>query len=388
MRLQVGTSTEADARAAVSAAARSALSGCTSPAFALVFSTFDYPAEAVVEAVEHELGDIPWAGAVTPAILAGGRVLPCGIGIGVIDCDRIQVRVGAAEAMTKDARAAGSLAVREALTGMPLPPADRSRAVLLLCDTDRCDAAEAVHGALSVAGAGVAWCGGGTGNSSAGLRSAQFAHGRALRDHVIAVTLDCPSRVGVGIKHGWRPTGPPAMVTRAVGCRLERLEHRPAFEIYRVAAEERGQLVDGASFVPFAMTHPLGIPQAHGEYLIRDPLTVSDEGALGFMASVPDGAIVRVMEGTPAMLVEAARVAASMAREDAGARLGGALVFDCISRYLMLGDRLGEELSACQSALGAEVPMLGCLTFGEVGAFGSRMPQFHNKTMVVLALPA
>ena len=80
-----------------------------------------------------------------------------------------------------------------------------------------------------------------------------------------------------------------------------------------------------------------------------------------------------------------------MARDDAGGDLGGALVFDCICRSLMLGDRLGEELSACQEALGEEVPMLGCLTFGEVGAvgaFGARMPPFHNKTRVVLALPA
>jgi hypothetical protein len=136
------------------------------------------------------------------------------------------------------------------------------------------------------------------------------------------------------------------------------------------------------------MTHPLGIPQADGEYLIRDPLAVDDAGALQFMASVPDGALVRVMEGTPTMLVEAARVAASMARDDAGGAIGGALVFDCVSRYLMLGDRLGEELTACQDALGADVPVLGCLTFGEVGAFGARMPQFHNKTMVVLAFPA
>jgi hypothetical protein len=54
----------------------------------------------------------------------------------------------------------------------------------------------------------------------------------------------------------------------------------------------------------------------------------------------------------------------------------------------MLGERLADELCACQEALGAQVPLLGCLTYGEVGAFGSRMPLFHNKTMVVLALPA
>jgi hypothetical protein len=388
MRLHIGTSTLEDADAAVSAATSAALAAATSPALALVFSTFEYPAEAVFRAATRNLGSIPWAGAVTPAILAGAHVVPRGVAVGVIDCERMRVRVGASGPQRTDARDAGRRAARDALTGMPLPPADRSRAMLLFCDTETCDAAEALHGALSVAGAGIAWCGGGTGASDSGTSSARFAHGRPFEDHVVAVTLDCHSRVGVGIRHGWQPTGPPAMVTGTRGCMLERLEHRPALEIYRAAAEERGQLVDGAGFAAFAMTHPLGIPQADGEYLIRDPLAVDEGGALRFLASVPDGALVRVMEGTPAMLVEAAHVAASMARNDAGGPLGGALVFDCVSRYLMLGDRLGEELAACRGALGPDVPLLGCLTFGEVGAFGARLPQFHNKTMVVLALPA
>ncbi len=388
MRLRIGTSTEADAATAVSAAVRPALAASASPAFALVFSTFEYPAEEVALAASRELGTTPWAGVVTPAILAEGHVMPRGIAVGILDCERMRVRVGAPETTSTDAREAGRCAAREALVGMPLPPADRSRAMLLFTDTTSHDAAEVVHGALSVAGAGIAWCGGGTGTLDANVRAAQFANGRALRDHVVAVTLDCHARVGVGIKHGWQPTGPPAMVTRAQGTRVEQLEHRPALDIYRAAAAEVGLHLDADEFVRFAMSHPLGIPQADGEYLVRDPLGLDDAGALRFLAGVPDGAIVRVMEGTPAMLVEAARDAASMARRDVGAPIGGALVFDCISRYLMLGDRLHDELAACHDALGEGVPVLGCLTFGEVGAFGSRLPQFHNKTMVVLTLPA
>jgi hypothetical protein len=388
MRLNVGTSTLADPAAAVSAAARSALGASTSPALALLFSTFEYAPAAVSAAAQRELADVPWAGVVTPAILAGQHIMARGVAVGVIDCERMRVRVGASGQRGTDVRDAGRRAARNALVDMPLPPADRSRAMLLFTDTENCDAAETVHGALSVAGAGIAWSGGGTGACDVGAPSARFAHRSAFDDHAVAVTLDCHARVGVGIKHGWQPTGPPAMVTRAHGCVLERLEHRPAFEIYRAAAQERGQDVRAEDFASFAMARPLGIPQADGEYLIRDPLAVDEAGALRFMASVPDGALVRVMEGTPAMLVAAARIAATMAREDAGAPLGGALVFDCVSRYLMLGDRLGEELAACRGALGPDVPVLGCLTFGEVGAFGARLPQFHNKTMVVLALPA
>lgn len=386
MDLRIGTGAQTNAREAVAHAARAALARCKSPALALVFSTFDYPPDEVAAAVNQELGALPWAGSMTPAVLHGRHVMRRGIAIGVIDSDQTRVRVGAGGPLSAGARDAGRKAALEALAEMPLPPSDRSRAMILLTDT-RGDAAEALRGAVAVAGAGIAWGGGGTGDGD-GVRAVQFANGRALHDHVVAIALDCPSRVGTGVQHGWQPTGAPAMVTRAAGLVVERLEHRPAFEIYRAAALARGEEIEADHFAAYATTHPLGIPQADGEYLIRDPLAVDAEGAIHLVAGVPDGALVRVMEGTPATLAAAARVAASMARDDAGGALGGALVFDCVSRFRMLGDGLAVELAACQDALGDDVPLLGCLTSGEVGAFGPRMPQFHNKTMVVLALPA
>ncbi|MDB4944940.1 MAG: hypothetical protein JWP97_4474, partial [Labilithrix sp.] len=163
MRLNVGTSTLADPAAAVSAAARSALGASTSPVLALLFSTFEYGPAAVSAAAQRELAEVPWAGVVTPAILAGPHIMARGVAVGVIDCERMRVRVGASGPRGTDVRDAGRRAARNALVDMPLPPADRSRAMLLFTDTDNCDAAETVHGALSVAGAGIAWSGGGTG---------------------------------------------------------------------------------------------------------------------------------------------------------------------------------------------------------------------------------
>jgi hypothetical protein len=208
MRLRVGTSTATETGAAVSAAASAALAASVAPAFALVFSTFDHDADEVARAARGALDGTPWAGVVTPAILADGKVMPSGVAVGVLDCERVRIRVGAPTGTSADARDAGRRAAREALVDMPLPPADRSRAMLLFADTASQDAAEVVHGALGVAGAGIAWCGGGTGALGARARAAQFANGTAHRDHVLAITLDCHARVGVGIKHGWQPTGP------------------------------------------------------------------------------------------------------------------------------------------------------------------------------------
>jgi hypothetical protein len=63
------------------------------------------------------------------------------------------------------------------------------------------------------------------------------------------------------------------------------------------------------------------------------------------------------------------------------------LVFDCASRAPLLGEAFAQELATVQATLGAAVPTIGCLTYGEVGALGRSVPQFHNKAVVVLALP-
>jgi hypothetical protein len=56
-------------------------------------------------------------------------------------------------------------------------------------------------------------------------------------------------------------------------------------------------------------------------------------------------------------------------------------------RSLVLGEALDDELRAIQQGLGSGVPLMGCLSFGEIGGLGRAAPQFHNKTAVVLALP-
>jgi hypothetical protein len=92
------------------------------------------------------------------------------------------------------------------------------------------------------------------------------------------------------------------------------------------------------------------------------------------------------MEGDREAILGAAREAAQAALGAVGAPVAGAFVFDCISRSLMLGEAVREELATFLAELGPGVPVMGCLTFGEVGALGRGVPQFHNKTAVVLAM--
>jgi hypothetical protein len=387
-RLHIGESSRPQAAQAAAEAARAALDGVEHPVLAIALSAGPYDPAQLAEAVSHELGNIPWIGCSAPGVFVGARLMQQALALGVICSPQAYVGLGVAGPVSRNPVGVGSAAVARALDQLPpLSPA-RSRALLLFADALGGGGADTVRGALREGGTAIAWAGGGVGGDNLGASStAQFARGVAYRDYAVAAVLDLPAPIGVGMRHGWSPYGPPLTVTRARAEIAHQLEYEPAFEVYRRIAVSQGDSVDRDSFAPFAMTHPLGIPQADGEYVIRDPLNVELDGGLRFVTEVPAGSLVRMMQASQPQLVLAAREAAEKARLGAGGALGGALVFDCVSRYMLLGERFGGELEAIQSALGPAVPMFGCLTFGEIGALGAGVPQFHNKTAVVLALP-
>lgn len=386
--LTIGTSSLTDTARAVAYAVAGALEGAENPTFALVLSTDQYDHEVLAASVNRALGSIPWVGCCTAGVFADRTVLEQGIVIGVFSSREARIGVGVSGPVSVNGHASGRAAAAEALNALPQQTADRHRALIVMPDAVTGNGAEVIRGAASEGGSAIAWAGGGAGDNLRFLRTAQYARGRALNDHVVTLAIDLPRPFGIGIRHGWQPYGPPTMVTKARGATAIELDYESAFDAYRRTVQQRGDCVSLDNFSTFAMTHPLGIPQADGEHVIRDPLSVDADGGLRCVAEVPEGSLVRVMEGDCKALVAAALAAASTARLGVGARVAGAIVFDCVSRWLMLKDRMHEEMDAFRDGLGEGVPILGCLTFGEVGALGGGVPQLHNKTAVVLALPA
>jgi hypothetical protein len=383
----VGSSTLPDAREAAAEAARGALSRAGVPALALVLATDQYDPQALAAGVTQALGAAPWAGCCAPGVFCGPRLLRQGVVVGAVVSPGARVGMGVAGPLREGGRRAGAAATATALDGFPPTAAPGwSRALLVFADASDGNAADVVRGALEIAGTGVLWAGTGVADRGLQAGSSQFALGRVHTDSVVVVALDAPARLAAGIGHGFLPYGPPTLVTRAQGAVAAELEYQPAFEIYRRAASARGDQVTAAGFPDFATTHPLGIPRADGEHVIRDPLHLDAAGGLVCSAEVPDGSLVRVMEGDRARMLDAAREAAARARDAVAGPLAGAVVFDCISRSLMLGDSFDDELRTFTAQLDEAVPLVGCLSFGEIGALGRGGPQFHNKTAVVLAL--
>ena len=146
-----------------------------------------------------------------------------------------------------------------------------------------------------------------------------------------------------------------------------------------------------------AITYPLGIkvPEIE-EYLIRDPITVNEDGSITCAAEIPEGSEIRLMIGSKEKAVEAAQEAAHKMMKEFEVdktKPKFMLMFNCIAREKLFGQKAIDEIQAVMKIVGEDVPLLGFYTYGEQAPIGGeiRNPEkintlFYNETVVMFAV--
>jgi hypothetical protein len=232
-------------------------------------------------------------------------------------------------------------------------------------------------------GANATWCGGGAGGLDFIRRPTVVTPDGLRAGAAVLAGLDTTTRLGV--THGWKPFGDPLLVTESRGNDIVTLDWRPALEVYREAVEHRsGTRFGQQGFFDIASRFPLMIERFGAEGVVRDPLSALDGGAIRCAGDIPQHSTVRVATGSfEDMIAAAARVRQQAAASAAPAAGTVALTIDCISRAILLGDRLPDELDALRVP-GA--PQAEALTIGEVASSSNHFLQMHNKTTVLAVI--
>ncbi len=257
--------------------------------------------------------------------------------------------------------------------------------VLLLVDGLAPYIARFMEAVFDELGGGAPLMGGGAGSLSFESRPCLFTPQGMLKNAALLLTL--PGPLGVGVDHGWTALAGPFLVTQSQGNRVLSINYRPAAEVYRECVEPRvGCQLDPDNFFGHAKGHPFGMERSDGSLLVRDPI-IMDGTTLVCVGEVPEQTALHVLCGTPENLIEAAARGTRMATQQLTTPCNTALVIDCISRVLFLGDRFVEELQGVQTALAAANPQasppFGMLTLGEIANNGQQCLEFYNKTFVL-----
>lgn len=379
----VGHSQEADGYAAGTESARAAIAG-PDPRLLLVFCWDGYDLDRLLAGIASVAPEVPLVGCSTAGEISGTGPGDGGVVVTAFGGDGFTVVTAAARAEDGALRSAGAEAAA-CMSG--LAAAGPHRVLLLLTDGLGGDQQEVVRGAYSVVGAETPLVGGCAGDALQMKGTFQLHGTRVLQNSVVAAGIASEAPLGIGVRHGWRRVGDPMVVTRSHGNRVYELDDRPALDSYleRLGAPPEAW-VDASRFTRFALTHPLGLSRRSGEEVRFVAGADFTERLLVCIAQVPQGADAWIMEGDDASVLQATDGAC----EDALAALGGnpplgLVVFDCIARRGVLGDRGIEREVRRIGAFAGGAPVSGFYTYGEI-ARTHGMRGFHNQTLVVLAV--
>jgi hypothetical protein len=228
--------------------------------------------------------------------------------------------------------------------------------------------------------------GGGAGDDANFARTHVFCGTEAVTNAAVALEMLSHQPIGVGVSHGWVPSGEPLRVTESNGSLLVSLNAMPAVEVFEEHAENTGQQFDRDDPIPFFLHNVLGIDTGAG-FKLRVPLAIQADGSVACASDIPAGAIVRIMQTTDRSSAEAAMNAAHSAMQQmGGARPQVALFFDCVATRLRMGADFGDEITALQQTLG-DIPYVGCNTYGQIARCEGQFSGFHNCTATVALLP-
>ena len=205
-------------------------------------------------------------------------------------------------------------------------------------------------------------------------------------DAVVVLEMLSKRPMGLGVRHGWKPSSAALRVTESDGNRVISLNATLAADIFDAHAAATGQVFNRADPLPFFLHNVIGIDTGDG-YKLRVPLSLGDDGSILCAAAVPQGATVRLMMASVASACEAASQASQAALDGLrGGRHAGSLLFDCAATRLRLGRAFDDELQAVADTLGS-FNFAGCNTYGQIARTEGQFNGFHNCTAIVCAIP-
>jgi hypothetical protein len=356
------------------------------PNLIILFSTTDMNQDQVLKMLAEVCavtGEAPLVGGCNSGIIVSQGAFTSGVAVLALRSDEIQVVTDIAAGITQNPARGGQALVRRLRAQRKETHRASNELLLTLLDAQHGVSTTMVEAMGNELGPLCRLVGGGIMDSSRRITRSTFLKGEAYEDVVVAALLLTPGPLGVRGRHGYKPLGHPLVVTRSEGNVVYELDGRSAFQAYTEQFPEHPELTL-ENFGSFAMHHPLGIPQMGREYIVRDPLQARPDGSLEFGGPIPENAVVRIMKGDRKTLIQSAKESAMEAMYLLkGRRPLLALVFSCITRLNYLGEAAQEEVAVIREVVGAETPLIGIFSFGEVGAQSDGPPTFHNKTMVV-----
>jgi hypothetical protein len=366
MKFGSGYSKTLDSAQAAIESVEKALEESGEPSLTFLITTEFYDHNVVFKSVKNLVGDSKILGFCSGGIITPEGLFTRGIGACTLSGKKIRVKTSLQKNIEDNPRLAGEKAGKELLSA-----GIDTGTVFVFPDGAAANIPDLVQGLYNHMGPDFQYVGGGS-----AFNTYQVTE-KGVEKGGLATALVEGIDIKTGIGHGWQPKTDPMIITRSNGKKIHEINGIPAFDAYC------GQINDMSAekFEFTRMKYSLGFPDISGNYLIREPFTLNPDKSMDLVTEIPQNAVGNVMESEISDLIEnMGKILLEIGEIE---KTDFVIIFDCIGRYLFMGDEFHKELEVITESIGQNVPLLGALTFGEVGSYID-VPLLHNKTTVIL----
>lgn len=400
MYIGTGVSTEKDPVSAVREAAKLAVMSLHGAKIdlALFFCSSDLAYPIMPKTLSAMLNRAPIIGLSGAAIITNEGVFRHGVSVLLLS---LQKGSYLNTACTRDIKAKSSLEAGKELGGKLMAGFQNMHRVMSIVFSDGLldEGSNLIRGLQERLGKSFPLVGASASDNMRFLRTYVCFNQDLFTDAAAGILFAGKMNFGVGIKHGWKALGKPRTVTRAEGNVVYEIDGKPAYTIYQdYLGRGFGELQKDIKLI--SVLYPMGMYlPGEQEYLLRNARSIGNDGSLHLQGTVPESSLVRLMIGTKESCLNATYQALEEAKN--GLQLQRSelskhmdinllLLFDSVSRYMLLKREAAKELEIIKSGLKPQTPIMGIYTYGEQAPLISvdyqGQTHFHNQTITVLAL--
>lgn len=354
------------------------------PSVVVVFFSADFSAQAVLDGIYSELpttsvvvgcssfAELGPDGALTHSVTALGLQLP-----------GYQVRALSTQG------GADSFAIGQRLAeGLTSPKPDL---ILLFPDVLTLNVTRLLRGLQSQLGTEIPILGGAPADNGQFKQTEMICGQQVLPSGAVALALFGPLSIASAACSGYTPVSVPLRATSIEnGNVLLTLNGRSALSVYLEFLGPRRNEMPAVT-----IEYPIGvIRRSSGKTevltdLVRAVFGIDEQrGALILGGDIPPHAELCILSATRPDLLSGTRAAVESilsAQKDSEAPSDLVLVFNCMSRKVILGPRYKEEAAILHSLIDRKTPRFGFYTFGELSPVASTT-QHHESTFTVAAV--
>jgi hypothetical protein len=365
---------------------------------AILFTSVDLSTNSLLKVIKNNLGGSPLAGCSSQAIITNHGILRHAAALVLINCQGIDISAASIENIkARTALTAGEELGNKLLQGFR---GSHRELGMFFCDGLIEEGSQLILGLQERLGRSFPIAGASASDNLNYYKTYLYFNREVISDAAVGILWGGKLKFGLGIRHGWKPLGKHRTVTKSYSNVIEKIDGKPAVSIYQdYFAKDTAELRKDLKYI--STLYPIGIYlEGETEYLLRNILSIGDNGSLICQGDISVGSQIRLMIGTKESCLAAARQAVLDAKkglaisrlglEKKGSAADIVFVFDSASRYSLLKRNADQELRTIKEALQEEVPIVGFYTYGEQAPLKSinyhGQAHFHNQTVSILAL--